>query len=125
MNQTKTNPLSAPDDTPTTPKEKPKAKKKQRRFRLFDDGSAGDYRLYLIASGDQHIPKGALLPIPDLGGFDSTASAKKFVRESGDKFANKQLMILKGIDILRCDVEVKPVVKVSFKPKSQISGEPK
>ena len=99
--------------------------KKQRRYKLFEDG--GDYRLAIVSDGsDAEIPRGSLLPIaPSVcGGFISTAEAKKFVRNSGDLFANKQLMILRAIEILRCDVEVKPVVKVSFKPRRQISGPP-
>jgi hypothetical protein len=111
--------LSTPTDATIAPRSR---KKRQRRYRLFEDG---DYRVLAVSTGDGNIPRGALLTLPDVPGFLSVNHAKKFIRNSGDSFAGRQLMILRAIEILRCDVETKPRVVITPKPRSQVSGPPK
>lgn len=112
-------------ETPTDEVTPPKAPRKKptaaNRYQLFDDGD-GDYRIYEIAKQDSGAPKGSLLPIAGLPGFESTYAARKFINNSGDKLEGKQVMILKGLEI--CSVQVEKVTKVGikFKPKKAVTG---
>jgi len=105
-----------PTDTPVAPKISSKA----NRYRLFDDGE-GDYRIYEISS-DPNLPKGTLLPIPTVPGFQSNYLATKFIRSSGNKLEGKQFMILKGMEIGSVAVQQIANVQIKFKPKAATSG---
>ena len=111
-------------DTPTDEAEAPKAGSKPtaaNRYQLFDDDT-GDYRIYEILPMGESIPKGTLAPIATVPGFESTYAAKKWINNSGDLLSGKQIMILKGLEICRIDVETVSKVQVKFKPKKAITG---
>jgi hypothetical protein len=110
-------------ETPTdevTPSEG-KAPTRANRYRLFDD-EQGDYRIYqILPKSDQH-PQGTLAPIPQVGGFVSTYQARKFINNSGDLLKGKQVMIFKGLELCKIDVETVLKVQVKFKPKKAVTG---
>lgn len=112
-------------ETPTDDVAPPKAKAKKptaaNRYQLFDDG-AGDYRIYEIAKQETGLPKGSLVPIAEVPGFDSSYLAKRFITNSGSLLEGKQLMVLKGLDILSVDVQTVSKVSVNFKPKKAVGG---
>lgn len=112
-------------ETPTDEVDPPKAKRAKptaaNRYQLFDDGD-GDYRVYEIGQAANNVPKGSLLPIAGIPGFDSTYSARKFINNSGDLLEGKQMMILKGLEICSVDVQTVSKVSVKFKPKKAITG---
>ena len=112
-------------ETPTDEVAPPTAKRAKptaaNRYQLFDDGD-GDYRIYEIAKQDTKLPKGALLPIAGIPGFESTYAARKFINNSGNLFEGKQMMILKGLEICSVDVQTVTKVGVKFKPKKAITG---
>lgn len=119
-------PAPSPEADAPAPKRRKRKKggsvtKRSNRYRLFDDGD-GDYRIFEIAPADLGLPKGALLPIPEIGGFNSTAHAKKFATNSGDMLNGKQILILKGLEI--CSLTVQTVTKVlpKWKPRKAVSG---
>ncbi len=101
------------DEAVPVPKPRPTA---GNRYQLFDD-EEGDYRILEIAPAGKDIPKGSLMPIAEVPGFTDTASAKKFIRASGELFEGKQLMIIKGIEICSVQVETVSKVAVNFKQK--------
>lgn len=95
---------------------------KGRRYRVLGQGE-GDYCIYQIAPASDQLPGGALVPIPEVPQFESTAEARRWARaESGDKLAGKQIMILQVMDIGNFTVVNKPTVSVDWKPKIQVSG---
>lgn len=110
------------DDTdPPGPAQHPT---KGRRYRLFDDGM-GDYRIYCIANAElvtRGLAPGSLLPIPEVPGFETTADAMKYIRNSGNQFQGMQLMVLRGMEIVEVKVESNPRVTINAKPKQQVSG---
>jgi hypothetical protein len=114
-------------ETPTDEATPPKAPRKKptaaNRYQLFDDGD-GDYRIYEIAKVDPNsgIPKGSLIPIAEIPGFESTYLARKFINNSGNLLEGKQMMILKGLEICSVDVQTVTKVGVKFKPKKAITG---
>lgn len=120
MTQTEVTP-ETPTDDPAPPPAKRKKPTAANRYRLFDDDQ-GDYRIYELAPKDSGLPRGSLLPIAEVPGFESTHAARKFINNSGNKLEGKQLMILKGLEI--CSVEVETIAKVGvkFKPKKPITG---
>jgi hypothetical protein len=110
-------------ETPTDSPEAPAAGVKPtagNRYRLFDD--EGDYRIYEIAKKDAGLPKGTLLQIPEIPGFQSSAAARKWVNNSGNKLEGKQFLILKGLEIGGVQVETVTSTKVKWKPKTPIGG---
>jgi hypothetical protein len=117
-------PAGPAPETPTDDVEAPAAVVKKptaaNRYQLFDDGQ-GDYRIYEI-SQSKELPKGTLLPIAEVPGFESSAAARKFINNSGDLLEGKQLMILKGLEICAVDVQTVKKVDVKFKPKRAITG---
>lgn len=112
--------LSPSDGTPAAPK---KRAKRQRRYELFDDGK-GDYRIYQIADSASKLPPGTLVPIPEMGGFKTSIDAIKAVRTSGNLLMNKQVLLLRGLQIFRVELETQPQVKVTAKERKQVSGAP-
>jgi hypothetical protein len=116
---------TATPETPTDEVTPPKAKRKKptaaNRYQLFDDGD-GDYRIYEIAKQDSGLPKGSLIPIAGIPGFESTYLARKFINNSGNKLEGKQMMILKGLEICSVDVQTVTKVGVNFKPKKAVTG---
>ena len=104
------------------PQEKASHPTKGRRFRLLGKGE-GDYCIYQIAPDGSQLPKGSLLPIPNVPRFEATAEAMRWIRsDSGDLLAGKQLMVLQAMEILSVNVVNKPVVSISKKQKIQVSG---
>jgi len=113
--------LDTPGDDASPPKATRKKPTAANRYQLFDDGD-GDYRIYEIGRTDSGLPKGALLPIAEIPGFESTYLARKFINNSGNLLEGKQMMILKGLEICSVDVQTVTKVGVKFKPKKAITG---
>lgn len=107
--------LETPDLTPEDTGKK-KTPNRKKRYRLFDDDN-GDYRIYQISSGASGIPAGTLVPIPDAGGFKNTQTAKGWLRDHGEKLHGMQVMIVRGLEIIRIAVASKPVVALEAKPR--------
>jgi hypothetical protein len=104
--------------------EQPKASHptKGRRYRVLGAGE-GDYCIYQITPDGSTLPKGSLIPIPEVPRFETTAEAMKWVRtDSGDKLAGKQIMVFQAMEICTISVINKPVVAIAKKPKIQVSG---
>lgn len=91
------------------------------RYQLFDDGQ-GDYRIYEIAKKDAGLPVGALLPIAEVPGFASSAKARVWINNSGNKLEGKQVLILKGLEICSVQVETVNTVRARFKEKKPVTG---
>jgi hypothetical protein len=121
--ETKEN-LAAPTDAPpaegtTTTKKK---RRKPRRFQLFDDGQ-GDFRICeVVPPGSEHAPAGALIMLPELGGYPSATEAKQGLRKSGQNLTGKQIMIVRAVEIVSIQLETKPRVLLESKPRKQVSG---
>jgi hypothetical protein len=101
-----------------------KARKRRtpRRYRLFDDG-AGDFRIYeIIGPGHKTLPQGTLAPIPEFTGYENAIVAKKALRTHGDKLQGKSVIVLRGVEIVRVEVETKPTITITSKPRKQVSG---
>jgi hypothetical protein len=90
-----------------------------KRYRLWKDG---DYCIYQIAAPDSGMPAGTLLQIPDVPHFEGCKEATKFVENSGDLFAGKQLFIMRGYEVLKVEVLNTPKVSITKKPKIQVTG---
>lgn len=122
MSETQT--AVTPTDTTPTPSEgAPKTRKRRspRRTRLFDDGQ-GDYRFYSIAGPNEKLPQGTLVPVADMGGFANTIEANKALRQSGDKLVGKHLILVRGVSIVKVEVETQPRVKIASKER-RVVGE--
>ena len=116
--ETATPPVDATTPSDGTPTPLKKNRKPRQRMRLFDDGK-GDFRVFeIIPPGHSSgLPAGSLVQIPEMGGFESAVLAKRGVRTSGDVLVGKQCMILRGIEIVRVEVETQPRVRIESKPK--------
>jgi hypothetical protein len=117
---TPTDALPTSVGAPAVPK---KRAKRQRRYELFDDGQ-GDYRIYQIADASSKLPPGSLIPIPEIGGHKTSVDAIAAVKKSGQVLMNKQVLIFRGLQIMRVELETQPQVKVTAKERKQISGAP-
>ena len=93
--------------------------KRGKRYRLWKDG---DYFISQIAPPGGEIPPGSLVPIPDVPHFEGTKEAMKFVENSGDLFAGKQLFVGRGYEVLKIEVEQRPKLTITKKPKTQVAG---
>lgn len=93
--------------------------KRGKRYKLWKDG---DYFVSQIAPPGGTFPAGSLLPIPDVPHFEGTKEAMKFIENSGDLLAGKQLMIGRGYEILKVEVEQQPKLTITKKPKTQVAG---
>lgn len=114
--------LATPSDGATTPAVTPKRRRQPRRYQLFDDGN-GDFRIYeVIAAGHKTLPAGALVPLPEFGGYQDAIAAKKALRSKGDNLQGKTLIVVRGVEIVRITVETRPTVKIESKPRKQVSG---
>ena len=120
--QTMEAPVPANDQAPT---QKPrKIPNRSKRYKLFDD-EQGDYRVYQVATGNtQGSPKGSFVPLPGTPGFEAVAEAKKFLRNSGDKFAGMQIVILRVHELASIQIEREPRAVMNFKPKKPIPRKP-
>lgn len=115
------------NETPTD-EVKPGAKAKKTkhpkrgiRKRVLGEGE-GDYCIYEIAGQDRNLPKGSLLPLPEVPRFEDTVSALRWLRnKSGDTLAGKQLMVFKACEILNLRVQSKPTVIIETKPKLTVN----
>ncbi len=92
---------------------------KGRRWRIWADG---DYCVYEAAAPSSGLPAGALVPIPDVPHFASKREADTWIDNSGDLLGGKGLYILRVHDILKVDVEPKPVLTIHRKEKIQVAG---
>lgn len=78
----------------------------------------GDYCIYEIAPPDSQLPKGSLIPIPDVPRFETTAEAIRWIRnDSGDSLAGKAVMIFLAMEMLRINVTNQPRLDIERKPK--------
>ncbi len=121
-----TKPAPAPDLTTPGDDAQPKPAAshptKGRRYRLLGKAE-GDFCIYQIAPSDGPLPKGCLIPIPDVPRFATAVEAKAWAdNESGDLLAGKQVMVFMAVGIANIEVAHLPVVKATWKPKIQISG---
>ena len=102
----------------TAPKKVPG---RSNRYRLFDDGG-GDYRIYrLMSATSGEIPKGSLVPLPGAPGFMATAEAKKWLRVNAEKLNGMQVMIFRGLEIMRISVVARPTVNLESKPRTRVT----
>jgi hypothetical protein len=91
------------------------------RKRVLGKGE-GDYCIYQIAPPGGEIPQGSLVPIPEVPRFESTADAVRWIKnDSGDTLAGKQVMVFRAMEILSIQVEAKPTVTVTAKPKTVVN----
>lgn len=119
--------METPTDQVTQPKTKAsKAKRKAvaargRRKRVLGAGE-GDYCIYEIVSPDGPMPKGTLIPIPNVPRFTHTIEAMKWIRgESRDLLAGKQVMIFRAMEILSIRVTMAPTVVIDAKTKTTVT----
>ncbi len=93
--------------------------KRGKRYRLWGDG---DYCIYQCTAPGGDFPDGTLLKLPDVPHFEGTKEANKFIENSGDLFAGKQLFIMRGYEILKIEVHNTPKLTITRKPKIQVAG---
>lgn len=110
-------------ETPTDEAEPTKTKSVKNRGirkRVLGEGE-GDYCIYEIAE-IPNLPKGSLVPIPNVPRFKDTADAMKWIRfQSGDLLAGKQVMVFRACEILTLQVVAKPQVVIATKPKITVT----
>jgi hypothetical protein len=122
MSETATQEIPAPVTPTDAPVVERKKRAKPRKFKLFDDGQ-GDFRIYeVIPAGHKTLPQGALMPVPEFGGFDSAIAASKALRTLGEKLTGKTVLVLRGVSMVRIAVETKPRIVLESKPRKQVSG---
>jgi len=113
--------MTSTTETPTDDAAEPGRKKMPKRGirkRVLGDGE-GDYCIYEIAPQGSQLPKGALLPIPEVPRFEETAHAIRWIKnQSGDRLTGKQVMVFKACEILSLQVTTQAVVKIASKPKT-------
>lgn len=110
------------DDSVPAAAEKQKMPQRGIRRRVLGEGE-GDYCIHEIAGQGMPYPRGCLIPIPDVPRFQDTASAMKWIRnESGDLLAGKQVMVFRACEILTLEVQQKPTVVISAKPKVTVTN---
>ncbi len=86
------------------------------RKRVLGEGE-GDYCVYEVVTGGD-LPKGSLLPIPEVPRFTDTQAALKWIRNgSGDLLTGKQIMVFQAKELLTIRVQTKPTVVIESKPK--------
>lgn len=112
-----------PSDGVQPPKKERKPRQGSKVFKLFDDGG-GDFRLYeIVAEGDSRkLPAGVLVPVPGFGGFESAIEVQKAVRASGEKLTGKQVLIMRGIQIIRIELQTQPRVMIQSKPRRAVGA---
>ena len=112
--------LATPSDG--EPMAAPKKRRTPRRFQLFDDGG-GDFRIYeVLQPGSKTGPAGSLVPILEFGGYPDAIAAKKALRTNGDKLQGKQVLIFRGVELVKITVETRPSIRIESKPRKQVSG---
>lgn len=111
-----------PSDGVQPPKPPRKPRQGSKVFKLFDDGG-GDFRLYeIVGEGDaRKLPAGVLVPVPGFGGFESAIEAQRAVKTSGEKLTGKQVLILRGVQIIRIELQTQPRVMIQSKPRRQVA----
>jgi hypothetical protein len=113
--------LETPVDTPLPPKKHPK---RGIRKRVLGEGD-GDYCVYEIASPNSNLPRGALIPIPNIPRFVDTVTALRWIRkDSGDILAGKQVMIFQAKEILNLQAVDRVSIVIQAKPKVVINRTP-
>lgn len=118
------NPPPTATDTPVdaaAPAEKRKVPNRGIKKRVLGEGE-GDYCIFELIGEHPAIPRGSLVPIPEIPRFIDTANAMKWIRtESGDLLAGKQVMIFRACEILNLVVQTKPQVVIQTKPKVTVT----
>lgn len=119
--------LALPSDGAPAPSSEPQPakpaapRKKPTDYRLFDDGG-GDFRIYeIIPQGHERFPAGTLMPIPQMPGATTAREAQKLVRAKAEQLAGKQIMVLRGIEIVRIQVDNKPRLMIDTKPRQKVA----
>ena len=108
-----------PTDSPVAPPRK-KVPARGTRRRVLGKGE-GDYCIYECAPSDSDMPKGSLIPIPEVPRFENSLQAMTWIRnESGDKLTGKQVMVFAAKEILDIRVATKPVISITTKPKTEV-----
>lgn len=113
-------PAPTPTDDPAPPRPRRRKPTAGNRYELFDDGE-GNFRIYELSKADG-VPKGTLIPIPGVPGFENQRHCIRFINNSGDLLRGKQLMVLRGLEICSVDVKTVSRVSVNYKPKRPIGG---
>lgn len=88
------------------------------------DGEGGDVCIVVVVGKDHKTyPPGTMLPIENVPRFQTATEAKKWVKnDSGDLLAGMQVMVFQAKELMSIQVENKPTVKITEKPKRQIAG---
>ena len=113
------NAAQTPTDSPiATPKLK--VPNRGKRKRVLGKGE-GDYCIYECAPADSDMPKGSLVPIPEVPRFENSLQAMQWIRnESGDKLTGKQVMVFAAKEILDIRAVSKPTILITTKPKTEV-----
>jgi len=110
---------TTPGDTHVAPPKK-KVPARGTRKRVLGNGE-GDYCIYECAASDSDMPKGSLIPIPNVPRFENSLKAMTWIRnESGDTLTGKQVMVFAAKEILDIRVASKPVISITTKPKTEV-----
>lgn len=113
-------PVTPTDSTGTTTK-----RKRGPAKRVLGDGD-GDHCIYEIAPEDSGLPRGSLIPLPNVPRFRTTHEAVRWVRnESKDLLVGKQLMVLQAKEIFDVRTIVQHNVVMNCKPKVVAKAEAK
>lgn len=113
--------LETPTDTPQAEAvAKKPAPNRGARYRLFDDGE-GDWCVYQIAPQGGELPHGTLVPIPSAPRFSSAKDATAWIRKNGAELNGMQVMTFKAFDISLVEVETRPAIKLTSKPKTKLN----
>ena len=119
--------LETPTDLPqtTSASTSPKRRYSQRgpRKRILGKGE-GDYCIYQIIGEGQEMPRGSLVPIPEIPRFENAQLAMQWIkRQSKDLLAGKQVMIFKAHQILNIMLRAEPTVVIESKQRIAV-GDP-
>lgn len=111
--------LSTPTDQPTAaPRRVPQ---RGTRKRVVGQGE-GDYLIYELVGPDSGLPKGSLVPIPEVPQFADTQKALQWIRnKSGDLLHGKQVIIFRVCEILALTIQAKPTVVIQAKGKVTVN----
>ena len=90
-----------------------------RRHRLWSDG---DYCVFILAAEGDPLPPGALTKVPDSPHFESVATALKWIANSGDLLAGKQVAVFRGYRIMNLVAKTTTIVEIHEKPRLQVAG---
>ena len=116
-----------PTDSPTTTPRRKRARadkgkpnpNRAKRKRVLGDGE-GDYCVMEVAGASSDVPRGSLVPIPEVPRFEDTVQAMNWIKkESGDLLAGKQVAVVRFMELLTLAVEMRPIITIKAKPKME------